>query len=134
MREGRLEAVFGNVRAVALSDAFVHTVVDPDTTDETTNQVTGAGNEVKETGLDRTGKVEARVEDGSDRSQKGILVPDKASGSQAHAEDICVFEAKDNDTDGRDAIPHLLGLLGKAETDKLTARLVGDGFRKESDD
>ena len=134
MREGRLETVFGNVHTVALGDAFLHAVVHPDTTNETTSQETGTGNEVKETGLDRTGEVEARVEDGSDRSQKGILVPDKTSGSNAHAEDVGVFEAKDDDTNGRDVIPHLLGLFGKAETDKFTARLVVDGFREESHD
>lgn len=134
MREGRLEAVFGNVHTVALGDAFLHAVVHPDTTDETTSQETGTGNEVKETRLDRAGKVEAGVEDGSDRSQKGVLVPNKATGSQAHAEDVGVFEAKDDDTDGRDVIPQLLGLLGKAEADKFTARLVVDGFREESDD
>lgn len=61
-------------------NVFLDDVIGVPPAKEGAEQVARARREIEETGLQRGGQVEARVEDVADRREEGVHIPDKGGG------------------------------------------------------
>lgn len=131
--EAAAQAVLGHAVAVALADPLAHRAVGPAAAEEGAEEVSAAGRDVEEAGLDGAGEVEARVEHVPDRRQEGVHVPDQTAAREAGDEQVRVpVEAQD--AHRVRPRPQLGGVVLPAESLELDGALAVDGLGQAEGD
>jgi len=128
-----MESIFGDAVAAAEFHVSAHHGVCPATSEKCSGEISAAGSDVEEAGLQGGGEVEARVEDVADRCEEGVHVPDERGGGNGDDDEVGIFE-EDDDAGRVDPVPDVRDLLrGRERFDVVGAFLV-NCFGEEEDD